>query len=113
MEVMQIVLTFLSLVISLGTVCTLIYGFTKFLTKPHDTLEQRVAILESKQREAERSQMKLDDRCKEQDDTNEVLIRSTLALIEFEIQYCLTEKKEISKDLETAKEDLHHYLARK
>ena len=93
METLQVVLTVLSLFISLCTVSTLVYGFGKFLTKPHDTLEQRVTVLEVKQKEIEREKDKLSDRCKEQDDTNEVLTRSTLALIEFEIQYCLTEKK--------------------
>lgn len=91
----------------------MIYGFGKFLAKPHDTLEERVAVLESKQRENERQSSKLGERCEEQDDTNEVLIRSTLALIEFEIQYCLTEKKPMSSDLEQAKADLHRYLAKK
>jgi hypothetical protein len=53
------------------------------------------------------------DRFREQEDTNEVLIHSVLALIEFEIQYCLTEHKEPSKDLERAKEDLHAYLSKR
>lgn len=113
MDTVQIILTILSLFISLCTVCTLVYGFAKFLSKPHDTLEQRVTVLEVKQTELEREKQKLNDRCMEQDDTNEVLIHSTLALIEFEIQYCLTEKKPMSKDLERAKEDLHHYLSKR
>ncbi len=113
MEIITIILTFLSLIISLSTVCSMIYAFSKFLSKPHDTLEQRVIMLEVKQKELEREKEKLRERCHEQDETNEVLTRSTLALIEFEIQYCLTEKKPMSKDLEKAKEDLHHYLAKK
>ena len=113
MEKLQIVLTVLSLIISLGTVCTLVYGFTKFLAKPRESLEERVAVLESKQKDLERDKEKLNIRCKEQDDTNSVLIHSVMALIEFEIQYCLTENKTLSKDLEKAREDLHSYLAKK
>lgn len=113
METMQLVLTALSLFISLSTVCTLIYGFGKFLSKPHESLEQRVGILEHKCKEVERALIKNEADFHEQDTTNEVLIHSTLALIEFEIQYCLTEKKPMSKDLEKAKEDLHRYLAKK
>lgn len=113
MEIVQIVLTFLSLIISLCTVGTMVYGFGKFLSKPHDTLEQRVAVLELKQKEAEDRYFKQKEKLKDQDTTNEVLIHSTLALIEFEIQYCLIEKKPMSKDLEKAKEDLHSYLAKK
>lgn len=113
METMQLVLTTLSLIISLSTVCTLIYGFGKFLAKPHDSLEQRVAVLESRLRDVDRELLKGKDTFHEQNVTNEVLIHSTLALIEFEIQYCLTEKKPMSKELEKAREDLHRYLAKK
>ena len=107
------ILTILSLIISLSTVISLLYAFSKFLSKPHDTLEERVLALENSMRESDREKIRLNTRCQEQDDTNEVLIHATLALIEFEIQYCLTEKKPMSKDLEKAKEDLHHYLAKK
>lgn len=53
------------------------------------------------------------DRFREQEATNEVLLRSILALVEFEIQYCLTENKPISKDLEKAKDDLHAFLSKR
>lgn len=53
------------------------------------------------------------DRFREQEDTNEVLIRSVFALLEFEVHYCETEHKPISKNLEKAKDDLHEYLAKK
>lgn len=53
------------------------------------------------------------DRFREQEATNEVLLRSILALVEFEIQYCITENKPISKDLEKAKDDLHSFLSKR
>ena len=53
------------------------------------------------------------DRFREQENTNEVLLRSILALVEFEIQYCITENKPISKDLEKAKDDLHGFLSKR
>ena len=103
---MQIVLTF-------GNLCIMGYAFSKFISRPHDTLEQRVTNLEVRVDEIEDSLKQGNDRFREQNNTNEVLINSVLALIEFEIQYCLTEHKEMSKDLEKAKDDLHRYLARK
>ena len=48
-----------------------------------------------------------------QEETNEVLIRSVFALLEFEVHYCETEQKPITKNLERAKDDLHDYLAQK
>ena len=53
------------------------------------------------------------DKFREQNETNEVLLNSTLALIEFEIQYCLTENKHISPELQKAKENLHTYLSKR
>lgn len=53
------------------------------------------------------------DRAKEQEETNEILLKSLLALIEFEITFMLQEGKPISKDLEKAKEDLHSFLSKR
>lgn len=113
MEIVQMIFTIFSTIVSFGTACTLVYAFAKFLGKPHDTLEQRLTLVESQIRELDRGRVKIEGRCIEQDDTNEILTRSVLALIEFEIQYCLTEKKPMSEDLKQAKEDLHKYLSKK
>lgn len=109
----QILLTIMQMMLSFGNICVLGYAFIKFLNKPHDNLETRVTALELEIRDAKQSLLLGNDRFREQEGTNEVLIHSVLALIEFEIQYCLTEHKEMSKDLEKAKDDLHRYLARK
>ena len=63
--------------------------------------------------EIEKSLHEGNDNFREQAETNEVLIRSTFALLEFEVHYCETEHKPISKNLEKAKDDLHDYLAKK
>lgn len=110
---MQTTMQIMQVLISCANICILGYGFYKFLNRPHDNLETRVSTLEIEHREMKASLLKGNDRFREQDDTNEVLIHSVLALIEFEIQYCITEHKEPSKGLEKAKEDLNNYLARK
>lgn len=106
LPVMQMVLT-------CGNICIIGYAFFKFLGKPHDTLESRVAVLEVKQREVEQSLHQGNDRFREQYDINEVIIHSVLALIEFEMQYCLTEHKQMSSGLEKAKEDLNRFLSKR
>lgn len=113
MEAMQMVLVVLSLITSFGTACTMAYTLKTFLTKPRDTLTERVTTVEVKIEEIERALTKGSERFKETDKANEVMIHSVLALIEFEIQYCLTEHKELSDDLKKAKENLHNYLATK
>ena len=106
-------LPYFQTIIAAANICVIVYGFYKFLGKPHSTLESRVAVVESKLKEHEESLRAGNDRFKEQDKTNEVLIRSTFALLEFEVHYCETEHKPISKNLEKAKDDLHDYLAKK
>lgn len=102
----QLILTTINIIV-------MAYAFLKFLKKPRDTIEQRLGVLEVEVKEIKVSLLQGNDRFREQDDTNEVLIHSVLALIEFEIQYCLTEHKDLSRDLERAKEDLHNYLSKR
>ena len=109
----QVMMQIMQMMISCANICILGYGFYKFLSKPHDNLETRVSTLEVEHREMKASLLKGNDRFREQDDTNEVLIRSSLALIEFEMQYCLIEHKEMSDDLKQAKKDLKDYLAQR
>lgn len=110
----------LKVILQIANIVVLGYALIKFLNRPHDTLSDKLEALEHKVdelslklKEVEDSLKQGNDRFREQDDTNEVLIRSVLALIEFEISYCLTEHKEPSKDLERAKEDLHSYLSKR
>lgn len=109
---MQLITTVMSIILSTGNICIMGYALMKFLNKPHDTLSERVQILEVKLKEIETSLHQGNDRFRDQENTNEVLLRSVLALIEFEIQYCLTEKKVLSPELQRAKEDLHRYLSK-
>ena len=80
---------------------------------PFKTLSNRVEEHEVRIGKIESSLFLGNDRFREQEATNEVLLRSILALVEFEIQYCITEGKPISKDLEKAKDDLHGFLSKR
>lgn len=110
---MDVIIKIAQLVLTLFNIIIILYGFYIFLTKPRTTLEKRVQALEVKMAEVEKSLLQGNDRFQSQDETLEVLIRSTLALIEFEVQYCITENKPISDDLKKVKEDLHIYLSHK
>ena len=90
-----------------------VLSFKRKANEPMENLDKRVTLLEEKQRDIETSLKKGNARFESQERTNEVLIRSTFALIEFEIQYCITENKPISADLERAKDELHNYLYKK
>lgn len=107
------VLPVLQTILAFCNICILGYALFRFLNKPHNTLEERVNAHDIEIREIKASLLQGNDRFRDQDDTNEVLIRSVLALVEFEMQYCLTEKKPMSNGLEKAKESLDNYLAKK
>lgn len=105
LPVMQLVLTF-------GNICIIGYGFVKFLGKPHDTLETRVNAVEVEIEDIKRSLMQGNDKFRDHAKTIEMLIRATLALLEFEVHYCETEQKPISTNLEKARNDLNDYFAK-
>lgn len=113
MQGTQIALMFMQAFLTFGNVCIMLYAFKGFLSKPHNDLEERVKTLEVEQKEIKERLLQGNDRFREQNETNEVLIHSTLALIEFEIQYCLVEKKPVSPELQKAKENLHDYLSKR
>lgn len=106
-------LLILQLILAFGNVCILGYGFVKFLGKPHNNLETRVTALEVKIKDMETSLNLGNDKFRELGNATEVLLRTTIALVDFEIQYCLTENKPVTKNLENAREELHSYLSRK
>lgn len=81
--------------------------------EPFNALVVKVEEHDIKIKEIESSLLHGNDRFRDQEEVNEVLLHSILALIEFEMQYCIMEHKEMSKGLEKAKEDLNSFLARK
>lgn len=98
------------------TVLNIIDKATTLKTKnnaPFEILSKKVDEHEIRLNKMESSLYLGNDRFREQEQTNEVLLRSLLALIEFEISYLLQEGKPISKDLEKAKDDLHDFLSRR
>lgn len=107
----QQILSILQLFLTSANILILIYAFLKFINRPHDTLEGRISAAEVEIKDIKQSLRLGNDKFSTQEKTNEVLIRSTFALIEFEIQYCLTEHKEMSKGLEDAKENLNRFLS--
>ena len=103
----------LKVILQIAQVIALVYAGYKFTRKPHDSLESRVIALEEKNKDMELSMLRKDERIRELDEAYGVIMRSVLALIEFEIQYCMTENKPMSKGLEKAKENLDDYIAKK
>ena len=106
------ILPIMQLLLSFCNICIIGYAFIRFVGKPHNDLSTKVTNLEYEVKEIKNSLMQGNDRFRNQDTTNEVIIRTVIALIDFEVHYCETEQKPISKSLERAKEELHEYFAR-
>lgn len=112
-QIITIIALVVGLLVSICTLCTMLYAFRNFLAKPRTTLENEVVELKVQVKEIKQSLLKGNDRFRGQEDINEVVLHSLIALIEFEIEYCLTEHKVPSDGLKKAKEDLHLFLAGK
>lgn len=113
METLQMVAFGLTTFLSFCNVCIMLYTFRGFVKKPKDDIIGRIVELEVKVKEHDDSLKKGNDNFREQDKTNEVILTSILALIEFEMQYCAVEKKPVTQGLQTAKENLNKFLTKR
>lgn len=113
MSWLQLALMSFQLLVAIGTFIGMMYAFKVFLSKPKDSLEARVVVLEKEVNDLKKSLHQGNDRFRRQDDTNEVILHSILALIEFEFQYCITEKVTMTDELKNAKEDLQRFLSKR
>ena len=109
----QAVLPIFQLILTAMNICILGFAFFKFLGKPHTSLEQRVNEHDVKIREIETSLLQGNDRFREQESTNEVIQQCMLALIDFELAYCIHTNYGDTEDLMKAKEVLRKHLSRK
>lgn len=103
----------LSIIVMFCNICIMAYGFYKFLGRPHSTLEAKVIALEK-----EFQDLKLDVRDGDKQiavsaNALAVMQKCLLALIEFEISFCLSSGYNDTDDLEAAKKELHNYLSTK
>lgn len=100
------IMTGMQMFLAFCNICIIGYGFYKFLNTPRDSMEQRITTLEVEVKNLKLSQ-------EHDQDTLKVLTRSTLALIEFEMQYCMIENKDMSDSLKAAKRDLEDFLSQR
>lgn len=108
-----VILPYLQLILAVFNICVLGFAFYKFMNKPRTNLEERVNVCELKIKEIEQSLYQGNDRFRDQETTNEVMQSCMLALIDFELSYCIHTSYEDTEDLMKAKDKLRGHLARK
>lgn len=109
----QSILPVLQVILTFGNICVLGYALFRFLNRPHNTLEEKVNEHDIKIKEIETSLLQGNDRFREQENTNEVMQTCMLALIDFELAYCIHTGYADTEDLVKAKDVLRKHLARK
>ena len=110
----QALLPYIQLALNTCSLIAILFAFYKFTRKPQDTLEQRVTALEVKQEEIEDSLKLGNDKFRELKNASTLIVTSIIALIEFEMDYCMHHGDEkISDDLKKAKDNLYSFLAEK
>lgn len=107
------VLPYLQAFLALANILIIMYGGYKFLGRPRTTLENRVAVLEIELRELKQNVKEGDKQIEVNDQAMSVMQHSLMALIEFEIQFCISHGERITDELKDAKKQLHDYLAEK
>ncbi len=108
---MQQASQYMGLFLQFANVCIILFGLYKFLGKPHSTLESRVKVLEDDVKDIKGSLYEGNKRFKSQNKGITIIMKSIIALIEWEFQYCQTENKTPSEGLKKAKDELNSYLA--
>lgn len=104
----------LQLFLQFANCIIILFGFYKFLGKPHSTLEQRVTAIEKRLDNIDTPHGSLAKGNKKFNHLIkglEIIMRSMMALIEFEQNYCMTEHKEFSDGLKESKKELNNYLS--
>lgn len=100
-----------NLILDIAQLCAVLYALYRFTRKPHDSLDQRVTALETEVKNLKEAQAAEKEKRINIEKAVKMALHSVLALIEFEMQYCITNNFEMSDGLKRAKEDLHEFLS--
>ena len=108
--IVEQVLTLLQLLTSLGSLCVMIYGFSKFMAKPHNNLADEVAEIQKWRKTVDDRLEKGNKRFDEQSAANRVTQKALLALVDKEIRDCDTRDQSVPEELSKAKSELVNFL---
>ena len=101
------ILTIFQLIISFGTVCPLLYAFTKFTQRPQETQDERIAALEARVNKLEDNSVDISAHITNIDKGNMVLQKAMLAMLDHAIG------NEDQDSIKKARKDLFEYLTSK
>lgn len=98
------IITIFQLIISFGTVCTLLYAFVKFSQKPQVTQDEKIAGLELRVGKLEDRQSEIYDHISNVDEGTRIMQQAILAMLGHAIN------GEDVEELKKARQSLYNYL---
>lgn len=101
------IITIFQLIISFGTVCTLLYAFTKFTQRPQETQDERIAALEARVSKLEDNGADINTHIANIDRGSMVMQKAMLAMIDHAIG------NEDEDNIKKARKALYDYLTSK
>lgn len=104
--------TIMQLLVSIGTLTGMIVALKKVLSAPSISKDKRLIELEIKIKDIEESLKQGNDKFRELYETTEISQSCILALIDFEIQYCISEKVQITDELKESRKKLHEFVVK-
>lgn len=106
MQLSQFLLTLCNLAI-MATI------FKNFIKRPKNEMEERIIALEVSVKDIKQSLYLGNDKFRDQKEINEIILNSIIALIEFNIETCISQQQNPSEELKKAKANLNAFFARK
>lgn len=107
----------MGLFLQFANICVILWAFRKFLSKPHDTMDERQKLIEKrvdsqelKILEIEKSLLQGNDKFREQARTNNAFQSVMLSFVNFEIAYCMHTDYKFTDELLKAKNTLENYI---
>ena len=108
---------YMGLFLQFANICVILWAFRKFLSKPHDTMDERQKLIEKrvdaqelKILEIEKSLLQGNDKFREQARTNKAFQSVMLSFVNFEIAYCMHTDYNLTDELLKAKNTLENYI---
>ena len=102
----------MQLLVSTGTLIGMLVALKKFLSAPTINKDKRLLELEIKVKEIEDSLKQGNDKFRDLYETTEISQSCILALIDFEIQYCITNGVEVTDELKESRKKLHEFVVK-
>lgn len=102
----------INLILDIAQLCAVLYALYKFTRKPHDSHNDRITALETEIKNIKENMDNEKEKRINLEKAVQMALHSILALIEFEMQYCISEHKDMSDGLKEAKKDLHEFLSK-